>query len=219
MVLSPSLKNLIARGNQIKSFLFLKCHILKIIIYFCITGLTSQIFQSANIIILRIYMNIIDAIILICLIPALVQGLRKGFISQAISIISLIVGIWASAHFAGVVTEWISQYITASEQVLNIIAFAVILIIAFVVLGLTGRLLESILDFVFLGWVNKLLGTVFSLMKTCLILGLIAMVINSICAAAPDGLPEAFKTSTLYPVVTNIAESIFPYIKNLLTLK
>ena len=87
-------------------------------------------------------MNIIDAIILICLIPALVQGLRKGFISQAISIISLIVGIWASAHFAGVVTEWISQYITASEQVLNIIAFAVILIIAFVVLGLTGRLLE-----------------------------------------------------------------------------
>ena len=164
-------------------------------------------------------MNIIDAIILICLIPALVQGLRKGFISQAISIISLIVGIWASAHFAGVVTEWISQYITASEQVLNIIAFAVILIIAFVVLGLTGRLLESILDFVFLGWVNKLLGTVFSLIKTCLILGLIAMVINSICTAAPDGLPEAFKTSTLYPVVTNIAESIFPYIKNLLTLK
>ena len=183
------------------------------------TGLTSQIFQSANIIILRIYMNIIDAIILICLIPAIIQGLRKGFISQAISIISLIVGIWASAQFAGVVTEWISQHITASEQVLNIIAFAIILIVAFVALGLIGRLLESILSFVCLGWVNKLLGTIFSLMKALLILGLIAMIINSIYTAAPDGLPEAFKGSALYPVITNIAESIFPYIKNLLTLK
>ena len=97
-------------------------------------------------------MNIIDAIILICLIPALIQGLRKGFISQAISIISLIVGIWASAQFAGSVTAWIAQYITASEQVLKIVAFSLILIAVFLALGLIGRLLESILNFAFLGW-------------------------------------------------------------------
>ena len=163
-------------------------------------------------------MNIIDAIILICLIPAIIQGLRKGFISQAISIISLIVGIWASAQFAGVVTEWISQYITASEQVLNIIAFAIILIVAFVALGLIGRLLESILDFVFLGWVNKLLGIVFAFLKTILILGLIAVTINSVYATLDSTLPEVFITSKLYAAVSTIADSVFPYIKNLLTL-
>ena len=164
-------------------------------------------------------MNIIDAIILICLIPAIFQGLKKGFISQAISIISLIVGIWASAQFAGLVTEWISQYITASEQILKIVAFALILIVVFLCLGLIGKLLEKILDFVFLGWVNKLLGTVFSLMKGILILGLIALIINSFYTSTQSALPETFQTSTLYPVISDIAERIFPYIKNLLTLK
>ena len=111
-------------------------------------------------------MNILDAIILICLIPAIFQGIRKGFISQAISIISLIAGIWASARFADIVSEWASKYITASEQVLNIVAFAIILIVVFIVLGLIGRLLESILKFVLLGWLNKLAGVVFSLMSS-----------------------------------------------------
>ena len=164
-------------------------------------------------------MNIIDAIILICLIPATIQGLRKGFISQAISIISLVVGIWASAHFADIVTEWISQYITASEQVLRIVAFALILIVVFLALGLIGRLLESILKFAFLGWVNKLLGTFFAFLKTILILGLIALAINSAYATLDCTLPEAFITSKLYAAVSTIADSIFPYIKNLLTLK
>ena len=164
-------------------------------------------------------MNIIDAIILICLIPAIFQGLKKGFISQAISIISLVVGIGASAHFADIVTAWISQYITASEQILKIVAFALILIVAFLALGLIGRLLESILKFAFLGWVNKLLGTIFSLLKAILILGLIALIINSFYTTFESPVPEMFKTSTLYPVISDIADSIFPYIKNLLTLK
>lgn len=163
-------------------------------------------------------MNIIDAIILICLIPTVFMGLKKGFISQAISIISLIVGIWASSHFAAEVAKWISQYITASEQILNIVAFALILIVAFLLLGLIGKLLESILDFVLLGWVNKLLGIVFSLIKGILILGLISMVIDSFYTSTHSELPEAFTTSTLYPIISDIADSIFPYIKNLLTL-
>jgi len=163
-------------------------------------------------------MNIIDAIILICLIPAIFQGFRKGFISQAISIVSIILGIWASARFADMVTDWVAQYITASEQILKIVAFAIILIAVFFALGLLGKLLEKILDFVLLGWVNKLLGTIFSLLKAFLILGLVALTLNSICASLNYFLPEAFTTSTLYPVISESAEKIFPYIKDMLTM-
>ena len=164
-------------------------------------------------------MNILDAIILICLIPAIIQGLRKGFISQAISIVSVIVGIWASARFANMVTEWVSQYITASEQVLKIIAFALILILVFIALGLLGRLLESILNFAFLGWVNKLLGVVFSLMKAFLILGLLILAFNSLNNSFGMVKPEIIEDSVLYDPVKNLADTIFPYIKNMLSLK
>ena len=164
-------------------------------------------------------MNILDAIILICLIPALIQGLRKGFISQAISIVSVIVGIWASAKFADIVTQWVSQYITASEQVLKVIAFAIILVGVFFALGLIGRLLESILKFAFLGWVNKLLGVVFSLLKAFLILGLVIIVFNSLNSTFGLLKPEIIDNSVLYEPVKNLADTVFPYIKNMLTIK
>ena len=164
-------------------------------------------------------MNILDAIILICLIPAVIQGLRKGFISQAISIVSFIVGIWASARFANIVTAWISQYITASEQILKIVAFALILVVVFIVLGLVGRLLESILNFTFLGWINKLAGVIFSLLKAFLILGLVIIAFNSLNATFGFVKPEVLADSVLYGPLKNIADTVFPYIKNMLTLK
>lgn len=164
-------------------------------------------------------MNILDAIILICLIPALVQGLRKGFISQAISIVSLVVGIWASARFANIVTAWVSQYITASEQILKVIAFVLILVAVFFALGLLGKLLESILNFAFLGWVNKLLGVVFSLMKAFLILGLVILAFSSLNNTFGIVKPEVIADSVLYEPVKQLADTIFPYIKNMLTIK
>jgi len=164
-------------------------------------------------------MNILDVIILICLIPAIIQGLRKGFISQAISIVSFVLGIWASARFANIATEWISRYITASEQVLKIVAFALILVAVFIVLGLVGRLLESILNFAFLGWINKLAGVIFSLLKTALLLGIVIIAFNSLNTTFGLVKPEVLDDSVLYGPLKNLADAIFPYIKNMLSLK
>ena len=164
-------------------------------------------------------MNILDAIILICLVPAIVQGIRKGFISQAISILSLVVGIWASARFAGIVTLWASKYISASEQILKLVAFALILIAAFLVLGAIGKVLESILKFAMLGWVNKLAGVFFSLIKTLLILGLVIVAFSSLNNTFGLVKPDIIAGSTLYQPLKDTADAVFPYIRNILTLR
>lgn len=164
-------------------------------------------------------MNILDIIILICLIPAIIQGLRKGFISQAISIISLLAGVWASARFANIVGDWLAQYITASEQVLKIVSFALILIVVFIILGLIGKLLEGIFKLVMLGWLNRLLGMVFSLLKWMLVLGLLVMAFNSLNTTFEIVRPEVLADSVLYPIIKDFADNVFPYLQSLLTLK
>ena len=161
-------------------------------------------------------MNILDIIILICLIPSLIQGLRKGFISQANAIISIIAGVWASAKFANVLGVQLAEYITASEQILKIVSFAIILALTFLVLGVLSRMLESIVNFVMLGWVNKLLGAAFAFVKGVLILGLILNILTSLSGSLIN--TEVFSESALYPVINNIANLIFPYIKALFTL-
>lgn len=161
-------------------------------------------------------MNILDIIILICLILALIQGLIKGFISQAISIVSLILGIWASGRFAGVVCQWLSQYINGSEQVLRIVAFSLIFIAIITALILAGKALEAVIKLVMLGWVNRLLGALFSLVKWLLVIGLVIIAFNAINESFNLVSQDTLAQSKLYPLITEFANRIFPYLKNLL---
>ena len=163
-------------------------------------------------------MNILDIILLICFVPAIIQGLRKGFIAQAVSIISIVAGIWASARFANIVTEWISQYITASEQVLKLVAFALILIVVFLVLAALGKMLEGVFRLVMLGWLNKLLGVVFALLKTVLIVGLLIIAFTSLNDTFKFVQESVLNDSVLYPPLKKLAFEVFPYLKEILTI-
>jgi membrane protein required for colicin V production len=162
-------------------------------------------------------MNILDIIILICLIPAIIQGLKKGFISQVISIASIILGIWLSSQFANVVGEWIAKYISVSEQALKLISFAVILVGASLALSAIGKLIESLLGAIMLGWVNKILGLVFALAKTILILGLISMLFESVMTTFHITTPAAVADSALYPYLKSISDTVVPFIKSMLS--
>ena len=160
-------------------------------------------------------MNILDIILLICFVPAVVQGFRKGFIAQVIAIISIIAGVWLSFHFATVVSTWLGQYIQGSEQVMKIVAFALIFIAAIAVLALLGKLIEGAVKLVMLGWLNRLLGVIFSLLKAGLIVGLCIMAFCSLNNTFELVSEETLEASVLFPPLKDLAYTVFPYLKEL----
>ena len=160
-------------------------------------------------------MNILDIILLICFVPAIVQGFRKGFISQVIAIISIIAGVWLSFRFATVASAWLGQYIQGSEQVLKVTAFALIFIAAIAVLALLGKLIEGAVKLVMLGWLNRLLGVIFSLLKAGLIVGLCIMAFCSLNNTFELVSEETLNTSVLFPPLKDLAYTVFPYLKEL----
>jgi membrane protein required for colicin V production len=161
-------------------------------------------------------MSIIDIILLICFVPAIINGVKKGFISQVISIVSIIAGVWVSFEFASIFAEWIGKYIQASENILNIVAFAMIMVGVFVVLGLVARFIEGIVKFVMLEWLNKLLGVAFSLLKAGLIIGLLIMLFSSLNNNLHLVDEQVLAESTLYTPLKNMAYTVFPYLKSLI---
>ena len=173
-------------------------------------------FQTANIHIFDENMSIIDIILLICFIPALIGGIRKGLINQVVSIISFVLGVWMSFEFATLVGEWLSEYIEASREVLNIVAFALIIIIISIVLGLAGKVIEGIFKIAHIGWMNRVLGGLFSLLKSALIIGLILMAFDSFNTNFHKVPEEVLAESILYEPIKNLAEFIaFPFLKGL----
>ena len=161
-------------------------------------------------------MNILDIILLICFVPAVVQGFRKGFISQVIAIISIIAGVWLSVQFASPVTAWLAQYIQGSEQVLKVVSFALIFIAVAAGLAILGKLIEGTVKLIMLGWLNRLLGVIFSLIKAGLIVGLAIMAFCSLNNTFNFVSEETLSQSVLFPPLKNMAYTIFPYLKDLL---
>lgn len=161
-------------------------------------------------------MNIIDIIIVISLIIAVIQGLRKGFIAQVIAIISIILGLWMSFHFADFVSRWLAGHIPGSEQVLKIAAFAIILVIVIFALWALGKLLETTIKIIMLGWLNRLLGVLFSLLKAFLIIGLLILAFAAINDAFHMVDTKYLDSSVFYYPVRNFANNVFPYLKELI---
>lgn len=160
-------------------------------------------------------MNILDFIILLCFIPAVINGLRKGFIAQVFSIVSIILGAWLSFKFATLVSSWIGQWIQGSEQLLQIISFILIFIVVAMGLHLVSKTLEACIKIILLGWLNKLLGLAFAMVKCMLIVGLFL--------AAFDFINQHFdlvkqcdlNQSLFYTPITKMTDAIFPYISQM----
>ena len=161
-------------------------------------------------------MNVLDIILLICFIPAVIQGIRNGFIAQVISIAALILGVWASARFTPEVSTWLAQYITVSDQVMKVISFTAILLMSFLVLALIGKFLEATFKLVMLRWMNSLLGAVFSLIKAGLVIGLVIMAFCSLNNTFNFVSEEVLNESVLFPPLKKMAYTVFPYLKELL---
>lgn len=161
-------------------------------------------------------MNILDFIILLCFIPAVISGLKKGFIAQVVAIIALILGAWLSYRFSSAVSTWIGQWIEGSQQLLQIIAFIIIFIVVVFALHLLGKAIEASIKIIMLGWLNKMLGVAFSMLKCMLIIGLLIMAFNAINETFSLVQESRLAESLLYTPIKNMTYSVFPYIKDML---
>lgn len=161
-------------------------------------------------------MSIIDIILIICFIPAIINGVRKGFIAQIAAIISLVAGVWLSYKFSGQFSEWLSTIVHADENVIKVISFATIFILVAVALSLLARVLEGLLKVILLGWLNKFLGVIFAIIKYALVL---CMIIYFFDIINKDGRLLSQKNldeSVMYGFLSETNQTVFPYLKDYL---
>ena len=160
-------------------------------------------------------MNILDVVLLLCLIPAVIMGLKKGFIALVVAIVSLILGGWLAYRFSSAVTGWIAEWIDASGPVLDIISFILIFAAVVTLLFLLGKVLETSIKIILLGWLNRLLGLVFALFKYAIIIGLLIILFDSINDKFGIVSEKYLDSSFMYSGFRQMAYSIFPYLKSL----
>lgn len=161
-------------------------------------------------------MSTVDIIILLAFTPAVWRGITKGFIEQAVALISLILGAWLAYNFSEPVCEWLKPYIEVSETVLCVISYGVIVMAVVIALFVAGKMLTGLVRLVLLGWLDRILGLAFALLQSALLIGLIIILFDTINVKFELVSTEVLDASVLYSPIKDAAYIIFPYLKQLL---
>lgn len=159
-----------------------------------------------------ILMNYIDIIIIIILALAMVRGFINGFVKEVASLAALILGIWGAIKFSSFTAAKLYDYFDMTGKYVGIISFIITFLIIVIVIHFIGMLVDKLMEAVALGFVNRLLGIGFGLLKSVLIMSVVLVVLNAIDQHRPFLPKEKIEGSMLYNPISDIAPSIFPII-------
>jgi membrane protein required for colicin V production len=153
-------------------------------------------------------MNLIDIVLLILFAWFAFQGFRKGFVIELASLIALILGIYTAIYFSGYAADFLVNSLDMDHDYVPITSFVITFIIVVLIVYVLGRILEKFVNMIALGFLNKLAGGVFGVLKAALFISVFILILNHYHINFIS--PEKKDNSLLFEHVEEIA----PYIWN-----
>ena len=157
-------------------------------------------------------MNYIDIVLGILLVLSAVSGFRKGLVVELASLAALILGIWGAMKFSYITSEFLVENFDWKWDHLNIVSFVITFVVIVILVHIVGSTVNKMVETVMLGFVNKLAGLVFGLLKAAIILSIILVVFDKIDEDMELLSSETKAESRMYEPIRNLAPTIFPFI-------
>ena len=148
-------------------------------------------------------MNPFDIIIIVILGYSLVRGVFRGLVKEVSSIVGVLGGFYAAFTYYTMLAKILSGLIKEPAY-LNILSFLIIFCSVLIIVGVLGIIIKYLLNIAFLGWVDRIGGVGFGLVKGVLIVSILFI---SLTAFLPKGSPF-LKNSMLAPHVSWVSEKM-----------
>ncbi len=158
-------------------------------------------------------MNYIDIIIGILLLLAAINGFRKGLMSELASLAALVLGIWGAIEFSYITSDFLVENFHLESKHLNLISFIITFIIIVILIQIIGNSLSTFMEVAMLGFINKMAGLLFGIIRSALIISILLMVIEHFESKITIITEEAQSKSQLYEPIRNFAPSLLPFVK------
>lgn len=157
-------------------------------------------------------MNYIDIILGILLILSAVGGFRKGLIAELASLAALVLGIWGAIEFSHITSEFLVENFDWQWDHLNIASFLITFVVIVILVHIIGSTVNKMVETVMLGFVNKLAGLVFGILRGALFLSIVLVVFDKIDEDVEILSKETKESSRMYEPIRNFAPSLLPFI-------
>lgn len=159
-------------------------------------------------------MNYIDIFILIIVIGAAVMGFSKGLIIGIASLAGMVLGIILSLRFAGYIEVVLQNMFNSHSPVMYIIAFAICFILVVIAVHAIAKSIEKIVEIAALGFLNRLGGAAFGILKALFLLSALIYFISLFKPDHPLVSPERIENSRFYKPLEGFLPAVLPFLKS-----
>ncbi len=157
-------------------------------------------------------MNIIDIIIIVFLLWGAIKGFIDGFVVQSLTLVALVLGIWAGVVFSDVLAAFISQHFSIKGRLLPAFSFAIIFLFILITMHFISKLLTHFLGKIMLGTLNRIGGVLFGILKMAFVASIVIVLLLKLDLMKIMFEPAQMENSKLYQPVSKIAPAIFPHL-------
>jgi membrane protein required for colicin V production len=158
-------------------------------------------------------MNFIDIIILLLLAWSLIRGFKNGLFIEVASVAALILGIWGSIRFSGFTAHRLIELFDMQSEYLGLISFILTFVIIVVLVHFLARVIDKLMKAVALGFIVRILGMAFAVVKVVLILSIFFVILETVDQKKKLLPSESIESSRLYRPIADFAPMLFPIIE------
>lgn len=151
-------------------------------------------------------MNFFDIIICIPLIWGIYKGFTKGLVIEVAGLAAFFLGIWAATKFS----DDLKGIFSFAGKYDSVVAFCLLFLAAIILIFLTAKLINKMVEGASLSSVNKVTGAAFGGLKFALILSVLFFVLDAVEKSYPMLSVKTKEESLLYKPVSLIAPTVIP---------
>ncbi len=155
-------------------------------------------------------MNFLDIIFIIPIIWLAYKGFKKGLIIELTSLVALVLGVYLAYYFSNYTADFLRDMFNVGEKYMSIISFTLTFIVVVISCYIVGKMLEKFVDIIMLGFLNKIVGSFFGILKAVFVLSIIIYIINSYDQNQNIISKKLRDNSILYNPISSVAEIILP---------
>lgn len=155
-------------------------------------------------------MAVLDIILLILFIPGIIYGLAKGIIKQLVALAAIFMGAFIAGRFAPDLCKVAMLQFGSSERGTYIICFLLIFILTALFMALVGHFITKLFKIANLGWFNRLLGALFAIVSTALILGLLINAFEGLNTSWELVSPDKLAEYKVYNILGGFSSKLLP---------
>lgn len=158
-------------------------------------------------------MNYIDIIILAVAAWSIFRGFRNGLVIEVASVAALVFGIWGAIRFSGYTQARLMEFFDMQTEYIGLISFILTFAAIVVLIHLLARIIDKLMKAVALGLLVRILGMVFAVIKSVLIMSILFVILNTIDQRARFLPHEKINESMFYNPISDFAPLLFPIIE------